>query len=330
MFTVTHKNQHENQIVSPELLVIQENVSLADKNYFQTGGHARFYTEPTTNDSFAQALHFAQTNNVEVFVLGSGANILISDQGFQGLVIRPALKNIEIAELDTTHVTVKAGAGTNIDELIKYCFEHHILGLEEFSGIPSTVGGAVYINLHYYEFLLEQFLVQATLINKKTLQIITVDTNWFQFGYDQSKLQEKEFFVLDATFKLRKAKNDLEVAHAQGRYQEIVRHRHRRYPYQNTCGSFFRNFHPEEVVDTEKKLIYIAYYLDQLGVKGSLTVGGAIVSHQHANMIVTNKVATSSDVINLTKLMQSMVFETYKIKPQPECQLIGFDINPFE
>lgn len=326
MFTVTHKNQ----IVSPELLVIQENVSLADKNYFQTGGNARFYTEPTTNNSFAQALHFAESNNLEVFVLGSGANILISDQGFQGLVIRPSLKNIEIAELDTTHVTVKAGAGTTIDELIQYCFEHHILGLEEFSGIPSTVGGAVYINLHYYEFLLEQFLVQATLINKKTLQIITVDTNWFQFGYDQSKLQEKEFFVLDATFKLKKAKNDLEVAHAQGRYQEIVRHRHRRYPYQNTCGSFFRNFHPHEVIDTEKKLIYVAYYLDQLGVKGSLTVGGAIVSHQHANMIVTNKVATSNDVINLTKLMQSMVFETYKIKPQPECQLIGFDSNPFE
>lgn len=325
MFTVNH----ENQMIS-SLLVIQENVSLADKNYFQTGGKARFYTEPTTNDSFAQALHFAQTNNVEVFVLGSGANILISDQGFQGLVIRPTLKNIEVAELDTTHVNVKAGAGTTIDELIKYCFEHHILGLEEFSGIPSTVGGAVYINLHYYEFLLEQFLVQATLINKKTLQTITVDTTWFQFGYDQSKLQEKEFFVLDATFKLRKAKNDFEVAHAQGRYQEIVRHRHRRYPYQNTCGSFFRNFHPEEVVDTEKKLIYVAYYLDQLGVKGSLSVGGAIVSHQHANMIVTNKIATSSDVINLTKLMQSMVFETYKIKPQPECQLIGFDTNPFE
>jgi len=325
MFTVNH----ENQMVS-SLLVIQENVSLADKNYFQTGGKARFYTEPTTNDSFAQALYFAQSNNVEVFVLGSGANILISDQGFQGLVIRPALKNIEIAELDTTHVTVKAGAGTTIDELIKYCFEHNILGLEEFSGIPSTVGGAVYINLHYYEFLLEQFLVQATLINKKTLQMITVDTTWLQFGYDQSKLQEKEFFVIDATFKLRKAKNDLEVAHAQGRYQEIVRHRHRRYPYHNTCGSFFRNFHPEEVVDTEKKLIYVAYYLDQLGVKGSLTIGGAIVSHQHANMIVTNKVATSNDVINLTKLMQSMVFETYKIKPQPECQLIGFDSNPFE
>jgi len=310
-------------------LFIQENVPLADKNYFKTGGNAQFYTEPTTNDSFAQALHFAKSNNLEVFVLGTGANILISDQGFQGLVIKPTLKDITLTDINTTHAALKAGAGLTIDELIHYCFDHQILGLEEFSGIPSTVGGAVYINLHYYEFLLEQFLVQATLINKKTLEIITVDTNWFQFGYDQSKLQEKEFFVLDATFKLKKATNNLEIAHAQGRYQEIIRHRHRRFPYKNTCGSFFRNFHPHEVINTDKQLIFIAYYLDQLGVKGSLSVGGATVSHQHANMIVTNDTATSDDIVHLTKLMQSMVLKKYNIKPQPECQLIGFDISPF-
>ena len=309
---------------------IQENVPLADKNTFQTGGNARFYTEPTTIDSFAQALNFAHMHNLEIFVLGGGANVLISDEGFSGLVIRPALQSCEITDLDDTNVLVKAGAGLSIDSLIKYCFENKILGLEEFSGIPGNVGGAVYINLHYYEFLLEQFIVQATLINKKTLEIITVDCNWFQFGYDQSKLQEKEYFVLDATFKLKKAPDALSVAYAQGRYCEIVRHRNRRYPFQNTCGSFFRNFHPEEVAHTEKQLIFIAYYLDQLGVKGILSVGGAIVSYQHANMIVTKNNATSTDIVNLTKLMQQMVYEKYQITPQPECQLVGFLTNPFE
>lgn len=311
---------------------IQENVPLADKNTFRTGGKARFYTEPTSIDSFAQALQFAKINALEVFVLGGGANILISDDGFSGLVIRPNITTFEVisSSAQDDQVFVKAGAGLSIDALIKLCFDHMILGLEEFSGIPGNVGGAVYINLHYYEFLLEQFIVQATLIHKTTLEIITVDTNWFQFGYDQSKLQEKEYFILDATFKLRKAPDALTIAHAQGRYVEIVRHRNRRYPYQNTCGSFFRNFHPEEVINTEKKLIFVAYYLDQIGVKGTLSVGGAIVSHQHANMIVTNSQATSCDVINLTKLMQQIVYEKYKIKPQPECQLIGFATNPFE
>lgn len=309
---------------------IQENVPLADKNTFRTGGNARYYVEPTTIDSFAQALDFAQTHKLEIFILGGGANILVSDQGFAGLVIRPALEECEVIENKIGDIFVKAGSGISIDNLIKFCFKNNILGLEEFSGIPGNVGGAVYINLHYYEFLLEHFLVQATLIHKTTLQVITVDKDWFQFGYDQSKLQEKEYFVLDATFKLKKAPDQLAIAHAQGRYEEIVRHRHRRYPYQNTCGSFFRNFHPEEVINTEKKLIFVAYYLDQLGVKGVLSVGGATVSYQHANMIVTNNTASSTDIVNLTKLMQQMVYEKYGIKPQPECQLVGFEADPFK
>lgn len=324
-----NKLQNQNNTSATEHMFIEEHVSLADKNTFRTGGNARYYCTPTTAEQFAQALQYAHHNNLDMFILGGGANILVSDQGFNGLVIHPALTNIEVLNLDETDVLVKAGAGTSIDNLIQYCLQNNILGLEEFSGIPGNVGGAVYINLHYYEFLLEQFLVSATLINKKNGQIITVDTSWFNFGYDQSKLQEKEFFIIDATFKLKKA-SPIAIAHAQGRYQEIVRHRHRRYPYENTCGSFFRNFYPEEVAHTEKKLIYVAYYLDKLGVKGELSVGGAIVSYQHANMIVNQRNGTSTDILNLTLMMQNMVYEAYGIKPQPECQLVGFATNPFE
>lgn len=308
-------------------LFIQEHVPLADKNSFGTGGNARYFAQPTTTQEFSQALQFAQKQKLEIFVLGGGANILISDQGFAGLVIRPALYEIKIQTTKNEQVLVTAGAGVSIETLINHCLDHNIIGLEEFSGIPGNIGGAVYINLHYYEFLLEHFLVSATLIHAKTHEIITVDTPWFQFGYDQSKLQEKEYFVIDATFQLTQV-DTISAAFARGRSVEITRHRQKRYPYQNTCGSFFRNFHPEEVAQTDKKLIFVAYYLDQLGVKGQLAVGGAIVSHQHANMIVC-KNGTSSDILNLTLMMQNMVYEAYGIKPQPECQLVGFDINPF-
>ena len=320
----------QNRVVNHALEIL-ENVPLADKNSFGTGGPARFYCRPISAQTFAQALDFAHNNSLEIFVLGGGANILIHDQGFSGLVIHPALQDIEVVPLtDTTDaqkVFVKAGAGTTIENLITYCLDHNIIGLEEFSGIPGTVGGAVYINLHYYEFLLEQFLVQATVIHAKTGHIMTVDTAWFNFGYDQSKLQEKEYFIIDATFAVKKS-DALTTAFAQGRSQEITRHRQKRYPYQNTCGSFFRNFHPGEVIHTQKKLIYVAYYLDQLGVKGELSVGGVVVSHQHANMIVC-KQGTSTDILQLTLKMQQMVYDAYQIKPQPECQLIGFNTNPF-
>jgi UDP-N-acetylmuramate dehydrogenase len=323
-----HRSSNE-KYINNQQLVIQENISLADKNTFKTGGNAEFFAEPETAKSFAQALQFAHTHQLKIFVLGAGANVLINDLGVAGLVIRPKLMNIEIIDFHATDILVKVGAGVSIDTLINFCLQNNIKGLEEFSGIPGTVGGAIYINLHYYEFLLEQFLLQATLINKKNGNLITVGADWFNFGYDQSKLQDKEFFVVDATFKLKKS-NEIEIAHAIGRRQEIIRHRHQRYPYENTCGSFFRNFYPEEVALTSKKLIYVAYYLDKLGVKGELSFGGAVVSHQHANMIVNQSNGTSTDILNLTLKMQQMVYDTYSIKPQPECQLIGFDKNPFE
>lgn len=308
---------------------IQQNISLKDKNWFRTGGTARYFAEPTTAQEFQQALTFAHDNKLEIFVLGQGANILISDEGFDGLVIRPQLKVVKHTALDNTHELITVGAGWVIHDLIDYCLEHRLSGLEEFSGIPGTVGGSVYINLHYFEFLLQHFLVDAHVINKQTGKLHTVDLSWFKFGYDQSTLMDKEYFLVSATFKLKKI-TDLEVAYARGRRVEIIRHRAKRYPMTHTCGSFFRNFHDNEVTleSNGKKLIFAAYYLDKVGVKGTLTAGDACVSYQHANMLVNKGNATSADLIKVAQNMQLKVYEEFGIVLQPECQLIGFKENP--
>ena len=306
-------------------MIIQHNIPLNDKNWFKTGGAARYYCQPTNPDDFKQALTYAHKNNLDIFVLGQGANILISDHGFDGLVIHPHIKNITATELDDTNVAATAGAGVTMHDLIVWCLDHNILGLEEFSGIPGTVGGSVYINLHYYDFLLEQFLISAQIMHKDSGIVEPVTPEWFNFGYDHSKLFEKNHYLISATFKLKKA-SALETAYARGRRTEIIRHREKRYPSKNTCGSFFRNFHDNEVTMTSngKKMIYVAYYLDNLGIKGTLHVGDALVSHQHANMLVNRGNASSTDIINLVRTMQKMVHERFGIIPQPECQLIGF------
>src|SRR5579872_685369 len=226
-------------------LNIQQNVPLKDKNWFATGGSARFFCEPTTALEFQQALSYAHEHALPLFVLGQGANILISDEGFDGLVIRPMLKEIEVLP-QNTHVLVRAGAGVTMHDLIAYCLDNQIIGLEEFSGIPGTVGGSVYINLHYFEFLLAQFLVSARVLIKATGQIIEVGPEWFQFGYDQSTLMNHEHYLMSATFKLKPLSTE-QTMYARGRRHEIIRHRARRYPTSNTCGSFFRNFHDSEV-----------------------------------------------------------------------------------
>ncbi len=323
----TQTTSHQQQ---PSPRLIQENIPLKDKNWFQTGGPARYFAEPTNAQEFAQALDFARTQQLPIFVLGQGANILISDEGFDGLVIRPQLTQITHV-IHNDEVLVHAGAGVTMDALIEYCLTHNILGLEEFSGIPGTVGGSVYINLHYFQFLLEQFLLDAQVINHLDSTVKNVTPAWFNFGYNQSTLLAQEYYLISATFRLKKA-TDLEVAFARGRRVEIIRHRAARYPNKNTCGSFFRNFYPEEVAEfiagTDKKLIFVAYYLDKIGVKGVLSVGDAVVSHQHANMLVNKGNATSTDLITLARTMQELVQKQFGIVPQPECQLVGFKECP--
>lgn len=303
---------------------IRENVPLADKNWFKTGGAARYYAEPKTAQEFAHAVQFAAQKNLQICMLGDGANALISDDGFDGLVIKPLLTHCTIV-----NDTITAGAGVLLPELIAYCLNNHLGGLEEFSGIPGSVGGSVFINVHYFEFLLSQFLINATVIHAQTGEVITVDNTWFNFGYNYSTLHENQYYLVDATFKLKKL-TDLETAYAKGRSIEIIRHRTARYPKERTCGSFFRNFHPEEVTleSAGKKMIYVAYYLDRIGVKGALSCGNAIVSYQHANMIVAQPGATTTDIVNLVKLMQEKVRLSFGVVPKPECRLIGFKKYP--
>lgn len=349
--------------------MIQTNIPLHDKNWFRTGGPAKYYCEPTSEFEFQEALAFARDNNLEIFVLGEGANILISDDGFDGLVIKPKLNNVcpsrtsgrtgnnildtknqkNILAKELSHISennnsvrpealeghsdilITAQSGMTMHDLILFCLDHNIIGLEEFSGIPGTVGGSVYINLHYFEFLLAQFLVSARVIHKKTGAIETVPNEWFAFGYDFSTLHHHEYYLIDATFKLKTA-SDLEIAYARGRRIEIIRHRENRYPKQGTCGSFFRNFHPHEVtlMSNGKKMIYVAYYLDKIGVKGQLRIGDAQVSYQHANMLVNLGNATTQNLIDVARTMQQLVFDQFGVLPQPECELIGFKEYPLK
>jgi len=309
--------------------LITQNVPLHDKNWFGSGGIARYYAEPTTAAEFQYALQFAHESTLPFFVLGSGANCLISDDGFNGLVIRPQLNAITHTSMDDGTALVTAGAGVTMSDLITHCLAHHIIGLEEFSGIPGTVGGSVYINLHYFNFLLAQFLSHARVIEHNTNKLMSVDNTWFEFGYDYSKLHAKNHVLLEATFKLTHV-SEAQAAYARGRSDEIIRHRAARYPQQHTCGSFFRNFHEHEVTITSngKRMVYAAYYLDKIGIKGALRIGNAQVSYQHANMIVNLGNATSTDIINLARCMQERVYEEFGLILQPECQLIGFSSYP--
>ncbi len=314
---------------SPRPSIIRENVSLASRTWFETGGPARFFAEPKNAQELKELTNWAQNTSTPICVLGRGANVLVSDQGFNGLIIHPKITTLSIDQSTegATHVT--AGSGVDIDDFIAHCLAHNIIGFEEFSAIPGTIGGAVFINIHYFAASLSDFLINATILDTKTGVISTVDKNWLSFGYDYSRLHDSNFIVIDATFKLKQG-SELEGAFARGRSAEITRHRKQRYPYKGTCGSFFKNFSEDKItlVSNGRKAIWVAYYLDKLGIKGELCFGDACVSHQHANMIVNKGHATSQDIVTLARTMQQKVYDAFGLIPEPECQFIGFDTYP--
>lgn len=310
-------------------MIIETNVPLAPKNWFKTGGNARYFCQPKDGNDFKKAFAFAQEKKLTTFLLGEGANVVIHDQGFQGLIINPQPLPITQEFYDQTHMLVTASAGVTMHNLIEYTLDNNLHGLEVFSDIPGTIGGSVYINLHYFEAFLSDFLVYAHVLHTKTGTIMRVDNTWFNFGYDQSQLMHGDYALISATFKIAKA-TAAEVAFARGRRFEITRHRRSRYPKGFTCGSFFRNFKDEEVnlIWEGKKMKFVAYYLDKIGVKGHEHVGDVWVSSQHANMLVNKGKGTSADIITLARILQTKVFNAFKVIPQPECIFVGFDTYP--
>jgi len=309
-------------------LDIQKNIPLKDKNWFRTGGNAQYFCEPSTAAEFQEALKFAQEKNLDVTLLGLGANVLISDEGVEGLVIRPVMRSIEMLEEKEGYGFIKTGAGVTIHQLIEWLLSHSFIGLELFSAIPGTVGGSVYNNLHYFKDSFSDFIIEAEVINKETGEIQTVDNDWFGFGYDQSTLHEHAYFLVSATFKFKKG-DESDIADARQRRAEITKIRVTRYPCSRTCGCFFKNCDVSDAkVEVDgKKMLSAGYYLDKLGYKGSLRVGGAMVSPQHANMIITDDKATSTDIVELARLMHRGVKEEFVFDLQPECRLLGFKVN---
>ena len=198
------------------------NEPLRAHTWFETGGPATAWLEPATDEELADALYNACQERQAVCVLGDGANVLVSDDGFDGCVIHPANTCIGVTGTrGDSRVLVTAGAGALIDDLIEWSLQQGLTGLEQFSGIPGTVGGAVYINVHYFEALLADVMHSARITSADGNESNEVMADWFEFGYDTSRLHEGTHYVAAATFALEQA-DERTAAFARGRRHEIV------------------------------------------------------------------------------------------------------------
>lgn len=301
---------------------LERDVILAPYTTYQIGGPGDYFVEARDQHELVAAIGAARAAKVPYFVLGTGANILITDKGFRGLVIRNQADAARVARHELT-----AESGATIADLIELSAAYGLSGLEHFVLIPSSVGGAVWQNLHFASvdaghwqktgdlkggdtLYIAEAVESARLLDEQG-QVLDVDRDFLEFSYDYSVLHRRTLVVLEVTFELKpKPKPTIELqmqANAAWR-----RAKQPQLPEWPSCGSVFKKI---EGVGAGR-------LVDQAGLKGK-AIGGAQISELHANYILNTGGAKAADVLALIELVQKEVKAKTGYELKTEIGIIG-------
>jgi UDP-N-acetylmuramate dehydrogenase len=295
-------------------LSARRDVELAPYTTFKIGGPADLFCEPASANDLALAVSTARELGVPYFVLGLGANILIGDKGFRGIVIR----NVAHHERWSDDGKLWVESGAVMRDLISESVHRGWSGLEHFVGIPSTVGGAIWQNLHFLSpapdrertvFIAEVFESCDILSAEGARK--TVDAGYVNFGYDDTVFQHRADIVLAVTFALTPGDPDVMFRVMQ----ENLSWRGARHPWLEinpSAGSIFKKI---EGVGAGR-------LIDQCGMKG-FRVGDAQISHIHANIMVNLGHASAREVRELIASAQKRVEEKFGHRLEPEISFVG-------
>ena len=318
-------------------LRVFENEPLSKHTYFKIGGPARLFFEAKSLDDLKLALKSSFEYQIPFVILGGGANVLVSDKGFDGLVIKNRAVGIKLVGIKGTinkngqgikNALISAASGTPMNQLARFTIDQGLEGLEFLLSVPGTVGGGIKINAHFEvergEFLGNQ-VVSAVLFDPKDGELKNVDHDYFNFSYDYSKIQDTGEIVLEAVFRLDKSDNSSQLWQ---KAMEGVKRRNTEQPIGIACsGCTFKNISHDDAVRiaTPNLTTSTGYIIESLGLKGT-KVGGAQVSEHHANFIINNNEAKAQDVLELIKLIKTKARQTYSLDLKEEIFLIG-DFN---
>lgn len=315
-------------------LRVLDNEPLSKHTYFKIGGPAKLFFVAKSLEDLKLALSSAHENNIPFVVLGGGANVLVSDKGFDGLVIKNQATGTKLVGIKGTinktgrgikKGLVWAASGTLMNALARFTIDQGFEGLEFLLSVPGTVGGGLKINAHFEvekgEFIGDK-LSTALLFNPKTGEARTVDRNYFEFAYDSSKIQKTDEIVLEAVFQLDTAPDPSSLWQ---RAMDNVKRRNEEQPIGVACsGCVFRNISDEDAVrlSTPNLTTSTGYIIDSLGLKGT-KVGDAQISDHHANFIINTGSATALDVLKLIKLVKEKAQNTFSLQLKEEIFYIG-------
>jgi UDP-N-acetylmuramate dehydrogenase len=288
---------------------------------FRIGGPADFYFAAHTSDQLLAALRVAHEIELPVFLLGGGSNLLVSDDGFRGLVLRNA---IETVEFDGSAALV--GGGADFLDLIYQCRDRGLAGLEVAAGIPGSVGGAIHGNAGCYGRDIGQITIEGAIA---TLDGATVETQpgaWFEFAYRDSRLKRDPRVLISCLLQFQPGDRD-EIQKVIDEKLEVRRAKHPQWRIEPTAGSYFKNLPPAWRTPGAKlspgtHRVAAGQLLDEVGCRG-LRVGDAMVFAKHANIIVNAGHATAREVLELAGIMKARVRERFGLELEEEVMFLG-------
>ncbi|MDZ7611372.1 MAG: UDP-N-acetylmuramate dehydrogenase [Candidatus Moranbacteria bacterium] len=310
---------------------IKKDVSLKDFSTFKIGGPASFFVETKSKKELEEALRWAKYQNLKYFILGGGSNILFSDEGFEGLIVKISNDNLE----EDGKNKVVAGAGVKLGDLVNFSAEKGLKGLEWAAGIPGTVGGAVRGNAGAFggEMKDSAVKVKAFKINEDKVEAQEFSKSQCGFDYRESIFKRNNSLIIWEIELAFKRGNKKEI---QDKIKEITKSRKEKQPSLNRCfsaGSVFKNpnankevremFEQETGSACKDKKVPAGWLIDMCDLKG-LQVGDAKISPDQANFIINEGNAKSHDVVTLISLIKQKVRHNFGIQLQEELQLVGF------
>ncbi len=282
---------------------IQHSVPLAKHTYFKLGGVADYFVEAKTRAELIEAVRYALAQKLPYLVLGGGSNVLVSDAGFRGLVIKNRTSEIRLkgfaggvnqGKLALKEAIVQADSGVTANYLIRYTLDEGLSGLEDMLGLPGTVGGAVYNNSHHLDKLWGDHITEVEVLDRAG-NLKTYTAAECQFAYDYSIFHKTNETILSASFQLTRG----DKAELWALATAAVKRRSSTQPLgQPSSGCMFKNISLADKLRLGIPTQSAGYLIDKAGLKGS-RVGGAVVSDIHANFIINDGTATSQDVRQL-------------------------------
>lgn len=295
---------------------VQRHAALAPLTTFRVGGAADWLLTLRGTDELRHALRLAQEFGVPVRVLGGGSNVLVSDRGVRGIVIR--LRGGNVVRLDSGRV--RADAALTINGLVRWTINRGVAGLEAWAGTPGTVGGAIYGNAHFQGRNIGE-LVDRVMLVDRSATVREVPAQEMEFGYDDSRVQRTREIVVSVDFHA----GDGDPAALRATARESLAFRKRTQPLESaSAGCIFQNPDPSRDRVPEGIPPSAGALVDRAGLKGSRE-GQARVSTTHANFIVNEGGATAAEIRALIDRCTREVLDRFGVELREEIVCLGFD-----